>query len=263
MKIIANPPYGRGNPDLKIQEMLLKAFPAAKSVFLLPAKVAEDPLFDVKKTSTYSRYVYIFNNINHIECIDSSITNKLFGISTGRLGIYVRDFSDAKFDHMKFLESRFGESYRVSKKIFHQMTDSIFLHLQTSIPEGKFGVKVAKIRGFGSGNNFDIVSLRSRPFTSIEECKQNRFQKSDVTDTEKDESFVCFDDYKSAENFIRYTRTSFMHFLVKVFKHDVNVPLFALPFLHTYTYEWTDKMLYELFGLTIDEMSVIEQEALC
>lgn len=259
LKIIANPPYGVGNPDLKIQEKLLKVFPTAKIVFLQPSRVAEDPLFDTKK-STYNRYKCIFENINEIERVDTKMTNELFNIKTGSLGIYVRDFSNKKFDHEQFIRSVIGDGINVAKKIYNQMIDNISNHLQIGIPDLKFGVKVAEIRGFGSGDNYDIVSLRNKPFSSVKEYKHNKFKKADVTNNDKDENFVCFNSYEEANNFIEYTRTAFMHFLIKIFKRDVHVPLSALPYLSDYTHPWTDKTLYEYFKLTPEEISTIEEE---
>lgn len=259
LKIIANPPYGKGNPDLKILEKMMKDFPQAEMVFLQPDRVVQDPLFD-SKNSTYKRYEHVFKEINDIKHLDQKETNKMFNIATGSLGIYTRDFSDKKFDHIKYLQDTLGEGYNVSRKIFEQLKDSIAKHLQKGIPAGKWGVKVAEIRGFGSGDNYDIVSLRNKPFSSVKEYKQNKFQKKDVTNKDKSENFVCFDDYTSAENFIEYTRTNFMHFLIKMFKRDVHVPLSALPFMPTYDKVWTDEMLYQQFNLTDDEIKIIESE---
>lgn len=259
LKIIMNPPYGKGNPDLKILEKMLKDFPQAKIASLQPDRVAQDPLFD-SKNSTYKRYKHVFQEINELEHLDNRETNKMFNISTGSLSIYTRDFSDKKFDHIEYLRDILGEGYDVSRKVFKQLEDSIAKHLQKGISAGKWGVKVAEIRGFGSGDNYDIVSLRNKPFSSEKEYKQNKFQKKDVTNKDKSESFVCFDDYESAENFIEYTRTNFVHFLVKIFKRDVHVPLSALPYMPTYRHSWTDQDLYKFFGLSKGEISTIESE---
>ena len=69
---------------------------------------------------------------------------------------------------------------------------------------------------------------------------------------------IFFSTKEEAENFINYTKTNFFISWVKAFHTNSRYILSEYPFMPTYTPPWTDADLYEYFGLSPEEISIIE-----
>ena len=69
---------------------------------------------------------------------------------------------------------------------------------------------------------------------------------------------ISFSTKEEAENFIAYTQTKFFLAWVNAFHTNSRYILSEYPFMPTYTHPWTDEMLYEYFGLSPEEISIIE-----
>lgn len=77
------------------------------------------------------------------------------------------------------------------------------------------------------------------------------------------ESYIilgAFEDKKSAENCLSYSKTNFVRFLVSLlsFSQDITRERFAYVPLVDMKQEWTDEKLYKKYGLTEEEIQFIE-----
>ena len=243
---IMNPPYDK-NLHLKILEAVIPI--ADKVVNISPVRWLQDPLAKYKKNSDYKKFENsISKKIESLDVIDVELSNNLFNIANfGALGIY--KVGTGGYDYDLVAKEYLGDAYSICNKVL-QCNDKISNHIQ----KGTAGicVKVAEIRGFGSGKNFDIVSLiHSEPYIDGNGYKEKKFKKKDViTKDVEGESFVKVNSVEEGKNFINSTRTLFHHFLVKCWKMDQHVPLKFLPYMQDYTQPWTDKRFCEYFNIT-------------
>ena len=243
---VMNPPYDK-NLHLKILEAVIPV--ADKVVNISPVRWLQDPLAKYKKNSDYKKFEEsISKKIESLDVIDVELSNNLFDIANfGALGIY--KVGTGGYDYDLVAKDYLGDAYSICNKVL-QCNDKISNHIQ----KGTAGicVKVAEIRGFGSGKNFDIVSLiHSEPYIDGNGYKEKKFKKKDViTKDVEGELFVKVNSVEEGRNFINSTRTLFHHFLVKCWKMDQHVPLKFLPYMQDYTQPWTDKRFCEYFGIT-------------
>ena len=71
---------------------------------------------------------------------------------------------------------------------------------------------------------------------------------------------IKFDTLEEAKAFVEYTESPFFIRWVKAFHTNSRYILSEYPFMPTYTHPWTDADLYEFFGLTDEEVNIIEKE---
>ena len=247
--IIGNPPFGR--LYLKITRKTLKY--SDDHVVLSPIRWLQDPLAEYKRNTDWFRFDDIRTHISSLEVVSAKEANKLFGIEMTDLGIYHLT-KDGDFD----CKTLWNHNSILEKVLAHK--DNIYAHMTKGFTSGKWHIKVAEVRGYGSGNNFDIVSKRHRrPYQTAEEYMANKLAKSDAFRNDpNNERFVAFDTEEEGINFAEYTYTKFFIYLNKQWKRDVHVPLKFLPFMPTYTHPWTDTDLYEYFKLNTEEIKEIE-----
>lgn len=244
---IMNPPYDK-SLHLKILENVIAN--ANEVVNISPVRWLQDPLAKYKKASDYHRYEEtISKKIESLDIIDAKTSNDLFHISNfGALGIY-KIGKNGGYDYDLPAKEYLGKGYSICNKVLKRH-DKLFNHMQ----KGTAGicVKVAEIRGFGSGKNFDIVSLiHSEPYINGDKYKELKFKKKDVmTKNIEDELFVRVNTVEEGKNFINSTRTIFHHFLIKCWKMDQHVPLKFLPWMRDYTKPWTNARFCKYFGIT-------------
>ena len=244
---IMNPPYDK-SLHLKILEKVIDH--ANEVINISPVRWLQDPLAKYKKMSDYHKYEEtISKKIESLDIIDAKISNELFNISNfGALGIY-KIGKNIGYDYDLPAKEYLGNGYSICNKVLKRY-DKLYNHMQ----KGTVGicVKVAEIRGFGSGKNFDIVSLiHSEPYINGDKYKDSKFKKKDVmTKNVEDELFVKVNTIEEGKNFIDSTRTMFHHFLIKCWKMDQHVPLKFLPWMRDYTKPWTNSRFCKYFGIT-------------
>ena len=251
-KIIMNPPYDK-NLHLKILREAMKH--SDEVVNLSPARWLQDSLAEYKKSSDWFRFDDIRAHISSLEVVSAKEANKLFGIEMTDLGIYHLT-KDGGFD----CKTLWNHNSILEKVLAHK--DNIYAHMTKGFTPGKWHIKVAEVRGYGSGNNFDIVSKRHRkPYQTAEDYMANKLAKSDAFKNDpNNERFVAFDTEEEGINFAEYTYTKFFIYLNKQWKRDVHVPLKFLPFMPDYKKVWKDEDLYRYFDLTDEEIKIINEE---
>jgi hypothetical protein len=89
---------------------------------------------------------------------------------------------------------------------------------------------------------------------TFEECKSYNMVSPDNMQV------VEFSTGKEAQYFYEYLRSKFFSYMTKKHTADGHVYFQYLPFMPTYTHPWDDAALYKYFGLTQEEISLIEEE---
>ena len=260
--VIMNPPYCR-NLHLKILAEAIKHLKDDESVCvnLSPILWLENPLAEYKLKSDYYRFKDLRMHIKEVNVVDVNSANKSFNIGLFcDLGVYVASKKEnCEYTNVEILKQCLGKNYFILRKVLNTKTDKVSNHIKKGF--NGICVKVATVRGFGSGNNFDIVSLiHSTPYINGKGYAENKFKKKDVIvkDDYSNEEFCHFNDEISATNFIKSTRTKFYHWLVKCIKLDQNIPLQFLPFMDDYTEPCSDERFYQFFNILPEEQKVIE-----
>lgn len=250
-KIIMNPPYSK-NLHLKI---LREAMKCSKDIVnLSPIRWLQDPLAEYKNNSDWKKFEDIRGKIENLDIVNVKDAASLLGAGV---------FTDLGIYHITEKGGFDTASLRIKSTVLDkvlQYKDRLYSHWQQGFIEGKWNVKVAEVRGFGSGNNYDFVSnIHMVPYNKLEDYIKTKFQKADAyTQDYENENFVVFDTLEEGLNFTKSTHTDFYHYLIKCWKLDQHVPLKFLPFMPTYTHPWTDKDLYDFFNLTPEEINEIE-----
>ena len=262
-RIIMNPPYD-GNLHLKILEEI-KNITNKPIVNISPIRWLLDPVSDKKNTSDLKTFENLIKNINEIEIKPAKETNKAFGIKTGDLGIYTLNSKTGnKFDYIAFQKNYIGEKrYEFLMKLVNFNTAKIKNKMKPGFDQNKWGVPLATVRGFGSGKNYDIVSLiHNEPYHNYDDFLKTTFKKKDVKEKDPDKQwFLEFDTYEEAKNFIESTRTKVFYFLNIFLKLDQNVPLNFLPYTNDYKLPWTnERFCNHFFGITgyIDDDNAVK-----
>ena len=80
-----NPPYN-GNLHLKILQEAMKH--GDEIINLSPIRWLQDPLAEYKKNSDWKKFASVRKRIETLDVVKASISDKLFGIQCGDLGIY-------------------------------------------------------------------------------------------------------------------------------------------------------------------------------
>lgn len=236
MKVILNPPYS-GNLHLKILREAMQH--SDDIVNLSPIRWLEDPLAEYKRGSDYQTFIDIRERLDSLEELNVKTTNALFGIQMTALGIYhiLRSAKTYETKHDVIIEKMLRIKDRVSD------------HVTTSI-----GKNFCQVLEFYGGNQISGSGWVKHPDY---ETRGSSTATSEST-TVKGVNFKTRDE---AINFYEaYKKKVFIYLWGKAFQ---NGRLFCgkfFPWLGDYTHPWTDSDLYAYFGLTPDEISIIEKE---
>ena len=269
--VVGNPPYD-GSLHLKILKKTMEQInETGEVVWLAPARWLQDPLAKYKKNSAYYKYENLISkHLLSFNIINASVSNKMFSIGNfGDLAVYHLTTKKSNFDYDSISREYLGDAFSIIDKILKFNCDVIANHIQKGF-EG-ICVKVAEVRGFGSGKNFDIVSLvHNEPYINGIGYIDKKFKKKDVKSQNVDsELFLSVKTIDEGRNFIKSTRTNFFHFLNKNMKMDQNVPLRFLPYMGNvinprtgklgYESEWTDDDFVLYFNITPEEQEIIKK----
>lgn len=262
--IIMNPPYS-GSLHLKVLREAMKH--SDDIVNLSPIRWLQDPLAEYKKNSDWMKFENIRAHISSLDVVSANDGGKFFNIDLKvDLGIYHLT-KDIKENDDMFRNS-------IIDKVISNGSYGI-PYSENSKKEKKYGCLLTLITGGHDGFNttFSDCSLLKNEKTygkwfidgksemnglTLAECKalNKRSVNGDVTKW----PFAWFDTEDEVKNFYDFTWTKFFRYCLKKMTVDVNVHPQFLPFMPTYTHPWTDQMLYDYFGLTAEEIKIIEGE---
>lgn len=241
-KIIINPPYCK-NLHLKILSHLISLYPEAEVVNLSPIRWLQDPLAEYKRGSDWKKFEDIRNKIESLDTIPSVEAQSIFRAAIwGDLGIYHLT-NDAKGYEFSFKHKWFID------KVILNMKDNIENHMTPERGKCDFSrpfIKISELHGHqGQKDFYDFIS------PDINVAKTTKGGSCAHT--------VNFDTDEEANNFFYSLQTNFYKFINVCVKQSMNVPWIFAPWLGDYTHPWTDEMLYSFFGLTEEEIKVIEE----
>ena len=246
-KIIMNPPYN-GNLHLKILQEAMKH--GDEIINLSPIRWLQDPLAEYKKNTDWLRFEDIRKKIETLDIVSAKEAQKLFNSTqyenlgvyhitkNGGLDILPKPFiSQALFDKVNL--PTYQDKYKSIYDVFKEG------HCDFSKPF----VKLSPLQGgLDNKSRYNIISAK----------KELAFTDKIVKGRGTGLGTVNFDTQEEAENFFDYCQTKFVKACNGNVKTNIRWPGYAIPFMPTYTHPWTDADLYEYFGLSPEEISIIE-----
>ena len=261
-----NPPYCR-NLHLKI---LNEAICYSDDIVnLSPIRWLQDPLAEYKKNSDWKKFENVRNHIEGIEVVSRECAAEVFDIRLNSdLGIY-------------HLQSDIKSNLDLRDQLVIKIYKACKVHLSDVLDYNKsdgWRVRLSDLRPLNAGTNGTVGTAGYYyRFTLLHPTKSwvyyNGYQNNKHWSffcgktgckhfTDKDElpCSIKFDSEVEANNFENSTKTKTFKYVLLKMKMDQHTPFLGLPFMPTYTHQWTDKDLYEYFNLTPEEISIIESE---
>ena len=239
--IIMNPPYDK-NLHLKILQEAMKH--STDIVNLSPIRWLQDPLAEYKKNSDWKKFENVRKRIETLDVVPNSVACCMFGAGIAvNLGIYHITPKGGWERETKWYE-KIVIKYWIEKRTL--------IHHWTGDYKGDFTgnfVKLPLLHGHpGQADWYEITSPD----------KSYCFTKPDKDNVRS--PTVNFATKEEAENFWGTLQTKFYKFINFKCRCTTTPPFECFPWLGDYTNAWTDEMLYEYFGLTPEEIDIIEQE---
>ena len=257
-KIIMNPPYN-GNLHLKILQEAMKY--SDDVVNLSPIRWLQDPLAQYKKNSDWFRFEDIREKIESLDVVSGAEANKLFGIDAFiDLGIY-RVTPKVGIDLTNFWKEvrKPAEVMMIEKLI--AMKDNLLNHIEKQKLDG---IRVP-LTDIGGNRGYKPVYKEIAYVVDGKKDGKDWTKCKNMGGYEKPEGSalplsVKFASAAEAQNFYDVFYTKFGSWLCDITHTQQHLQPSILPWLSDYTHPWTDEDLYEYFGLTNDEISIIENE---
>ena len=245
MKIIMNPPYCR-NLHLKILSKIISEYPNADVVNLSPIRWLQDPLAEYKKNSDWKRFEDIRKKIENVEEVYAIEAQRLFGTAQyENLGIYTLGKCGVNISPKPFISQALFD--KVNLPTYQGKYKSLY-DIRSNDGEPDFSKPFVKLSSFygsvGANDWYDIISPKKD--LALSKSSKNAGWT------------INFETQEEAENFFDYCQTKFVKACNGNVKTNIRWPGYAIPFMPTYTHPWTDKDLYEYFGLNEDEIKEIE-----
>lgn len=250
--VIMNPPYDR-NLHLKILEAVIPH--AEKVINISPVRWLQDPFAPYLTRSDYCKFENsVSKYIKDLEVIPAKNASQIFQEAsfTMNLGIYTCD-------------SEGGWNYRhddpLVNKIVRKTMENSWSNFSWqdyyagNIPVKAFKLNVAPIHSKDS--KYPIMCQ-----TYEDQCKtQPAKKRSDGNGgMGHNGGHFEFDTEEERKNFYDCYNTAFMQWYIRLWKFDVHVVGYKLPYLGDYTTPWTNEKFKAYFELTDEEWTRIERE---
>lgn len=237
--MISNPPYNN-NIDLKIiKEVYPLVSDDGRMCFIHPAGW----LYDNKNIHKLFRDVkeLLKNDLEYIQIVKDA--NKLFNITL--------------LNDTMILLSNKQCTKPISIYDIDQHGDSeIYKSLKTKILKYSH---ISNLELYKQKNNNDnsykvgIHGIRGVLYTIVEKTNQTKHIGQNIT---YDDIFK-FDTNIESHNFLRYLQLKLIRFCLSIYQLNYHLntkELLSVPYMPTYTHEWTDEMVAKELGLTDEEL---------
>lgn len=261
--IIMNPPYDK-NLHLKILQEAIKH--SNDVVNLSPIRWLQDPLAEYKKNSDWKKFEDIRKKIESLDVVSAAEARSLFGaIFTMDLGIYhitknggwKSPYNNKIIDKvmLKLQPTITSRVCDAKKEYFCLVTtlDGAHKERENAPKQTDF---IRRENWYGKYYKTDGL-ISDNGFTLHQNKKRNVMSTNGNPDTW---AIVEFDTKEECLNYYAYTKTKFFKYLYVSERVDVNIHPEFLPFMPTYKHPWTDEQLYQYFGLSPEEINIIEKE---
>ena len=256
--ILMNPPYDK-NLHLKFLRKCINF--AINIVNISPARWLQDP-FAKDKRSTLKQYEDVAQHIASVDILNDKLKGQFDISAYSDLGIYILKDHKTNFDYKNFWETtRTDDEKSIIQKV-------CFSHKTKYISEVVEYDKLDGIRvmiGDIGGNRGTLPVYKDIVYTidgnvgdkDWTECKNmGGYVKPKNSPLPKS---IKFDTTSEAENFWKsYRELKFFNVLCNITIQQQHIQLNVLPFLKNYKKEITDNDMFNLFGLTDDEIQFIE-----
>ena len=260
-KIIINPPYCR-NLHLKILEQAISLLKDdGNCINLSPIRWLQDPLAELKSKSDYKTFGdSIVKKITSLKVIKNNEAREMFSMAVNEaLGIYTLGTNNVEY-YLSFrntIEDFFFQ--KVLKPTYIGTYESV-LKYRTKEGSPNYSDYFVRLPKFHSNVNsiewYDPISRNIEVSMNLP-CKGT----CDAT--------INFDSKDKAINFWKSMQTCFYRYICYKAKVAQRVPYPAIPYLGSvenprthkigYESEWTDKDLFEYFGITEQEQKEIKE----
>jgi hypothetical protein len=172
-------------------------------------------------------------------------TDAAFGIACEPIGIYVLNNSGQHIE----ISHDFGKRIIERTEKFYS---DYMKHSKTS-----YAVPVARFHWtIGGAEYFEPFTLT----LSENGTYAKTGWKKGLHDTYE---MFYFDTEEELNNFKAFLQLKSYKWILGRLLVGKRLPINLIPFMPTYTHPWTDDMLYKYFGLTDDEIDIIEKEIKC
>jgi hypothetical protein len=249
---IQNPPYDR-NLHLKVLEQVLKV--ADKVINISPVRWLQDPFAPYLNKSDYNKFEEsVSKHIKDIQFIPAKEATELFGDAsfTMNLGIYELDVNGGwNYQHNDPLVNKMVHKTMQSSWSNFSWQD----YYAGNIPVKAFKLNVAPIHSKDS--KYPIMCQ-----TYEDQCKtQPAKKRSDGNGgMGHNGGHFEFDTEEERKNFYDCYNTAFMQWYIKLWKFDVNVVGYKLPYFGDYTHQWKLRDFFVWFDLTPAERTRVVKE---
>jgi hypothetical protein len=240
-------------------------------VNLSPIRWLQDPLAEYKQNSDWKTFNDIRARINTVEPLDPTLIKQLFHADfTSIIGI-------------SYITKDGGwirEENSIISKVLQKHCDVLNNHIEFDRNDG-WRVRVSELRPTPVDRPKTQVLVKNMMFETTHHTLSwvyfNGYTPDGKTywtdnnlngghglkEFEKDAVLpmsIHFKTREEAVNFENSTKTNFHRYIVLKMKTDQHFPFKFIPYLGNYKHPWTDDMLYKYFGLTDDEIKIIEDE---
>ena len=260
MKIIINSPYS-GNLHLKVLSKIISEYPNAEVVNLSPIRWLQDPLAEYKKNSDWKKFEDIREKIEDLEVVSATEANQLFSIGLfADLGIYhITEKGGSNLTNF-WKEVRKPTEVMMIEKLI-AMNDNLENHVEKQKLDG---IRVP-LTGIGGNRGYKPVYKELAYVVDGKKDGKDWTKCKNMGGYEKPEGSVLplsikFASVAEAQNFYDVFYTKFGSWICDITHTQQNLQFSILPWLEDYTHKWDDDQLYQYFGLTEEEIAIIEQE---
>ena len=252
---IQNPPYDR-NLHLKVLEQTLKV--ADKVINISPVRWLQDPFAPYSSKSDYCKFEEsISKKIETLDEIPAKDASKLFDAAfTMNLGIYVcSDKGGYAYQHNDPLVTKIVE--KTMKSSWEQYSSQRFYRNGGQIIKPF----VLNTYGFGGSGSVGFDAIMNMTYESQLTVLPKDYQIPHIiSGKSKGLCHFEFDTEEERRNFYNCYCHPFMRWTYRIWKEDVNIRDYKVPYFGDYTHPWTFKDFFAWFDLTKAEQTIVVKE---
>ena len=252
---IMNPPYN-GTLHLQILEKVIPH--CEKVVNISPIRWLQDPYAKYKKHSAYLKFEEsISSKIDNLTIVPASKAQAIFNSAIFAMDLGIYEIGTGGFDYASISTNSIIEKVLKLKhrcKFDKNKKDGWRVRI-CEIGGGKsggHGQRKVMLMGLPKLQYFYNGMKDGRPWH--EWFRKNQYSKTTDTIT----CSVKFPSEQSCINFIDSLDTKFGKYVMSKLLTDSHIYEYSILYVSDYSQPWTDERFYEYFGLTQEEIDIIE-----
>ncbi len=260
---LMNPPYSKGNPELKFLEKTIQI--CDNVISIQPVRWITDTNAKYSNRSDLNKYKdSICNHIKDLEIIKDKDAEEIFKAGfTMDIGIFVCD-KNGGYNYKELSEDR------IFDEVLSKMKDNVKNHIEFSEP--KNAIVISLITGGNKGRKSHLIDLfwTLADYDSVIYNEDGKRLDNGLTfrqNREKtawgnvkvrgEQNNIKFKNIDECINFFNFTRLDLFRYMFNKSVVDVHVHPEKLPFVNDYSKEWTNNMLYDYFDINTEDRKYI------